>query len=252
VPPSVTQIQGHVRFEFVKVPVSARCSPCKEAIDPLSVDHGDCFRVIQLQTGYRRGDHMKTPNPKDVSAISFSYDKTAGSASLYDNDNNLVDLSDVSLFQHFFKNSTSTQPIDWYIVRVPGTPPLPNPVGRIEIREPSPIPGPVGRFEIRDPNPRPLPGPPGSDAFLLVGTIEPRSDIPNISSTRFGKYDESSSGESIPLARIYGDPTFRPPISWLPDGYELLTVPSGAYESYQGDSFVDFYAVPVGLFSKQE
>jgi hypothetical protein len=180
---------------------------------------------------------MKTPNPKDISAISFSYDKTAGSASLYDNDNNLVELSDVSLFQHFLKNSTSTQPIDWYIVRVPGTPPLPNPVGRIE---------------IRNPNPRPLPGPPGSDAFLLVGTIEPRSDIPNISSTRFGKYDASSSGEAIPLARIYGDPTFRPPISWLPDGYELLTVPSGAYESYQGDSFVDFYAVPVGMFSKQE
>jgi hypothetical protein len=197
---------------------------------------------------------MKTQNPKDTSAISFSYDKTAGSALLYDHDNKIVDLKDVSLFQHFLKNSTTTKPIDWLIVKVPGTRPLPNPLGRIERREPnpSPIPNPRGLIEIREPNVRPLPGPPGRDAFLLVGTLEPRSDIPNISSTRFGKYDESSSGEAIPLARIYGDPNFMPPISWLPDGYELLTVPSGAYESYQGDSFVDFYAVPVGLLSKKE
>jgi hypothetical protein len=180
---------------------------------------------------------MKTLNPKDVSTISFSYDKTAGSALLYDKDNNLVDLSDVSLFQHFLTNSTSTKPIDWYIARTPGTPPIPNP---------------LGRFELRDPIRPPLPNPPGREAFLLVGTIEPRRDIPNISSTKFGKYDESSSGKVIPLARIYGDPSFRPPKSWLPEGYELFTVSSEAYDSYKGDSFLDFYAVPIGLFTKQE
>jgi hypothetical protein len=180
---------------------------------------------------------MKTLNPKDVSTISFSYDKTAGSALLYDKDNNSVDLSDVSLFQHFLTNSTSTKPIDWYIARTPGTPPIPNP---------------LGRFELRDPIRPPLPNPPGREAFLLVGTLEPRRDIPNISSTKFGKYDESSSGKVIPLARIYGDPSFRPPKSWLPEGYELFTVSSEAYDSYKGDSFLDFYAVPIGLFTKQE